>query len=175
MKGLSAMFSNWPQSADAIQTIGASAGGELLDVAKSAARLRTHMLLHTSHEDPVQRLLVALSRGTYIQPHRHNEQWEMIVPLKGTLALLLFSMTGVITEKVEITPNQTTALQISAGTWHTLAPVSENALMLEVKPGPFRPAEFAPWSPSEGNPTASRAAAWLINAKPGERCEYTGP
>jgi cupin fold WbuC family metalloprotein len=90
------MFSNWPQSADAIQTIGASAGGELLDVAKSAARLRTHMLLHTSHEDPVQRLLVALSRGTYIQPHRHNEQWEMIVPLKGPLALLLFSTTGVI-------------------------------------------------------------------------------
>ena len=162
------MFSNWPPSAGAIKSIGADIADGLPDAAKSAPRLRTHVLLHESHEDPVQRLLVGFSRGTYVQPHRHTEQWEMIVPIKGVLALLLFSTTGTITERVEIAPDQTVTLEIPAGIWHTLVPVSESASMLEVKPGPFRPAEFAPWSPPEGSPTAKQAATWLIDAKPGE-------
>ncbi|SDE16477.1 cupin fold metalloprotein, WbuC family [Bradyrhizobium brasilense] len=101
------MFSNWPHTVGPIQLVGGSAGDELLEAATSATRLRTHMLLHESHADRVQRLIISLQRGTYVQPHRHPEQWELIVPLQGTLAVYVFSDAGVITERFEIAPSNT--------------------------------------------------------------------
>ncbi|PDT74100.1 hypothetical protein CO675_26885 [Bradyrhizobium sp. C9] len=163
------MFSNWPQAVGPVQIVRNSAGDELLEGANSATRLRTHMLFHQNHADPVQRLLVGLARGTYVQPHRHREQWELIVPLQGTLAVYLFSEAGTVTEMFEIAPGNTRVMEIPAGIWHTLVPVSECALMFEIKPGPFRPAEFAPWSPSEGTSVAAQATAWLRDAKRGDR------
>ncbi|WP_050426544.1 WbuC family cupin fold metalloprotein [Bradyrhizobium tropiciagri] len=169
------MFGKWPQTVRSIQLVGGSASDELLEAAKSAARLRTHMLLHESHADQVQRLLIGLQRGTYVQPHRHPEQWELIVPLEGTLAVFLFSETGVVLERFEIAAGHTRVMEIPAGLWHTLVPVSERALMFEIKPGPFRPAEFALWSPAEGTSTATRAAAWLQNAEQSHRfCASSG-
>lgn len=41
--------------------------------AKDSDRLRAHHLLHTSHQDKVQRLLIGLIKGSYVEPHYHNK------------------------------------------------------------------------------------------------------
>jgi hypothetical protein len=38
---------------------------------------------------------------------------------------------------------------------------------LEIKPGPYRPNEFAHWAPEEGAPDARRMVEWLSGAKLG--------
>ena len=37
--------------------------------AGQSERLRSHLLLHDSHQDKVQRLLIALVKGSYVDPH----------------------------------------------------------------------------------------------------------
>jgi hypothetical protein len=55
----------------------------LLDTAAASTRKRAHLLLHADHQDQVQRLLIGLEPATYVRPHVHSEQWEMIVLLRG--------------------------------------------------------------------------------------------
>jgi cupin fold WbuC family metalloprotein len=126
-------------------------------------------LLHESRADPIQRLLVAFTPGSYIQPHRHPEQWEMVLPIRGTFALLTFSNAGTITGRAELTATTVPVSQIPAGAWHTFVAVTPQALLLEVKPGPFLLADFLDAFPSETDPSAPRAASWLASAELGDR------
>jgi cupin fold WbuC family metalloprotein len=148
---------------------------QLAAAALKSERKRSHLLLHESHADSVQRLLVFLRQGSYIQPHRHSSQWEMIVPLDGVMGLLLFSDDGAVTRRVEIRPGDTSLLQIPAGVWHTLFSVSDEALLLEIKPGPFRPAEFAGWCPGETEPESQSVVNWIPQARMGERWRSAAP
>jgi cupin fold WbuC family metalloprotein len=114
-------------------------------------------------------LLVAFDQGTYMQPHRHPEQWEMIIPMRGTLALLLFSDDGHVADIIELTAGSVPISQITAGAWHTVVAMTSSALMLEIKPGPFRVAEFLERFPTENSPDVGRAARWLTSAKIGDQ------
>jgi hypothetical protein len=42
-------------------------------------------------------------------------------------------------------------VQIAAGAWHGLFVRDNGTLLFEVKPGPYRPNEFADWAPPEGD------------------------
>jgi cupin fold WbuC family metalloprotein len=61
---------------------------ELVRQAEASERKRSHLLLHAGHDDQVQRLLIALQPGTYVRPHHHSEQWEMLILLSGRAHLL---------------------------------------------------------------------------------------
>ncbi|MCS3765343.1 WbuC family cupin fold metalloprotein [Bradyrhizobium centrosematis] len=161
-------FSDWATIRGSTLSIEHAACEALLNEASSSPRLRAHRLLHESHVDPVQRLIVAFAKGTYIQPHRHPEQWEMIMPMHGAFTLLLFSDNGTVIDRTELTADTTPQVQIAAGELHTLVPITPHALMLEIKPGPFRPAKFLDILPSEGSPEAARAASWLDLAQRGD-------
>ncbi|MGA3311096.1 MAG: WbuC family cupin fold metalloprotein [Xanthobacteraceae bacterium] len=140
----------------------------LLDSAEAAARQRAHLLLHRDHSDPVQRFLIGLQPQTYIRPHRHPAQWEMLVPLAGAARLFIFSPAADITNVTELAPGRTTLVEIPMNHWHTLIAVAERTLLLELKPGPFRPSEFAPWAPEESLPLSSELVRWLAGADIGE-------
>ncbi|EAQ36018.1 hypothetical protein NB311A_11272 [Nitrobacter sp. Nb-311A] len=154
---------------DGFVSVEASTCDRLLSDAGVSPRKRSHLLLHESHADPTQRLLVAFEQSTYIQPHRHPEQWEMIIPMRGVFALLLFSDDGFVADRIELTAGSIPISQITVGAWHTLVALTSSALMLEIKPGPFRVAEFSERFPAENSPEAERAARWLASAKVGDR------
>ncbi len=63
---------------------------QLAQDAAAGARRRSHILLHADHQDQVQRLLIGLEPDSYVRPHIHSLQWEMIVLLRGRLDLLIF-------------------------------------------------------------------------------------
>jgi cupin fold WbuC family metalloprotein len=139
----------------------------LIREAQGSSRLRSHLLLHQDHSDQVQRLLVAFSNGTYIQPHCHPEQWEMIVPLRDELTLLIFSTDGVVLRRQALRHGDVGVAHVPAGAWHTLLTTMPTALMLEAKPGPYRPAQFAPWSPEESHPQSRAYATRLAEIQEG--------
>jgi len=45
---------------------------DLLIKAELSDRKRSHHCLHTEHEDPVQRMCIALKKGIYVRPHFHG-------------------------------------------------------------------------------------------------------
>ncbi|MFL7851936.1 WbuC family cupin fold metalloprotein [Providencia rettgeri] len=108
--------------------------------AKNSPRKRSHYLLHKSHQDKVQRLLIALVSGSYVEPHYHelDHQWEMFFVLEGTLEISIYSSNGIKTNTKIIGDNTPyRAVEIQPNEIHSLRCLSDNALILEIKEGPF--------------------------------------
>jgi cupin fold WbuC family metalloprotein len=143
-----------------IQVVGAEAIAELLGKAETGERKRSHLLLHGGHHDQVQRMTIMLEPGTYVRPHQHSEQWEMLALLRGSCDLLQFDPQGRLIGRVEMTATAPVA-QIPIGTWHGLYVCDKGTMLLEVKPGPYRPNEFADWAPPEGDPAVPSYLASL--------------
>jgi cupin fold WbuC family metalloprotein len=134
-----------------VQVIDAAAIAELLGKAETSERKRSHQLLHGGHHDQVQRMTIMLEPGTYVRPHQHSEQWEMLALLRGSCDLLQFDPRGRLINRVEMSA-ASPVVQIPIGTWHGLYVREKGTMLLEVKPGPYRPNEFADWAPAEGDP-----------------------
>jgi hypothetical protein len=110
--------------------------------AGQSERLRSHLLLHDSHQDKVQRLLIALVKGSYVDPHYHElpHQWEMFIVMQGQVQVCLYGKDGEIINKFVAGENTTiNIVEFSPGDIHSVECLSPRALMMEVKEGPFDP------------------------------------
>lgn len=129
---------------------------DLVRQAALSPRLRQHLNLHSSFADPCQRLLNALWQNSYIAPHRHiaDPKEETLIALRGELGFIAFDDCGTIIGHRRMSAGGcNTAVVVVPGEWHTVIALSENAILLEVKAGPFDPSvakEPAPWAATEG-------------------------
>ena len=134
---------------------------ELVDQAKVSSRLRQHKNIHTSYQEPCQRLFNAIEVGSYIRPHKHasDPRNEMLVAVRGLMAWLSFDDQGAVVDVVRfgseaLGPELTVGVELSANTWHTVVALVPGCVLLEVKAGPFdpsQPKDLAPWAPEEGS------------------------
>ncbi|WP_300502542.1 WbuC family cupin fold metalloprotein [Crocosphaera sp.] len=113
---------------------------ELYSRAEVSPRKRVHYLFHKSHQDKVQRLLIALVKESYVEPHYHElaHQWEMFTVIKGEISINIFDDTGSIKKTFIVNANDPLPLvEFAPGEIHSVECLSEQALLLEVKEGPF--------------------------------------
>ncbi len=92
--------------------------------------------------------------------------------LRGTLCLNIFDAESTVLDKIFLGPENTSGVELPPNTWHTVFPVDENAVFMEVKAGPYTPAtasDFASWAPQEGDPQVAQALAWFEQCKVGQR------
>jgi cupin fold WbuC family metalloprotein len=141
---------------------------QLADAAAASTRRRSHIFLHADHQDQVQRLLIALEPDRSVRPHLHSEQWELIVLLRGRLDLLIFSRAAELTQRLTISA-ASPVVQIPRGTWHAGVALQSQTLVREVKPGPYRPNEFAEWGPQEGDAVSGAFVRWAHGADLGAK------
>ncbi len=143
--------------------------------AKNSPRKRSHYNLHENLDDPVQRLCIALHPGSYLRPHRHPEEykWEMMLALQGQIHLAFFDGDGRLLEKIQLSEQGPVhALEVPPNTWHSLFTVDKQAVIMEIKQGPYVPLgneNFASWAPEEGTAEVSGFLQWCRNSKPGDR------
>jgi cupin fold WbuC family metalloprotein len=140
---------------------------DLFRQAGESPRRRSHLLMHKDHSDPVQRLVIALKDGSYVRPHLHSEQWEMLVLLQGRLDVLFFAAGGRLTERFALTSDGRSVIQIPPGQIHSAAAMQDDTAVMEVKPGPYRSNEFVDWAPPEAAPEAPSFLEWAVRAEPG--------
>jgi len=145
---------------------------EVLRQAADLPRLRHHLIVHESPDDPVQRLFIGLRRGTYVRPHRHPRVGELGVVIRGACDLLSFDDRGTVTGRTSLGPEgEALAFDLQPNEWHTVVVRSEEALFLEAKPGPYDPervSEFARWAPPEGSEAVPAFQQWLGAAAEGD-------
>lgn len=144
---------------------------DMLAKAGEAPRKRSHLVIHESHEDTVQRLFIGLKKGTYVRPHCHPDIGELGIVINGRCDFLAFDDAGVLTRRVELGPDgECLAFDLQPGDWHSLVVQSDEALFLEAKPGPYRPdtiSRFADWAPPEGDEGVPKFLEWMTIAQVG--------
>lgn len=116
---------------------------DLFSQAATSERKRSHLLLHASHQEKVQRLLIAMVQGSYVDPHYHElpHQWELFVVLQGEVRVSLYDKDGQVVSVRDYGPTKTAAImELEPGEIHSVECISGRALLLEVKEGPFDPA-----------------------------------
>jgi len=130
---------------------------KLSSQARSNPRLRVNFNLHSSHEEPSQRLLNAMEPDSYIRPHRHqtDPKNECFIAIRGKLALVTFNDLGEIEQLVRFGFGEdAVGAELPPGVWHTVVCLEPGAIFFETKSGPFNPIakkDMAPWAPEEGS------------------------
>lgn len=146
---------------------------ELVARAQTSPRRRSHFNVHADAADPVQRFFVAAQRDSYFRPHRHAVKSEMALVLRGRFDVLMFDDTGVLNARHSAGPGSSgIGWEVPVLTWHTLLPLEDGSVFLEVKAGPYDAAtasESAPWAPAESDAAAAAFLERLRTLRPGER------
>lgn len=151
----------------------------ILNQAKHSPRKRSHFNFHKELSDPVQRVCIGLLKGTYVRPHYHPQQnkWEMLLAVSGCVGVLIFNDQGFVVQRYELAPQQPLhGIELQPDTWHTVFPVTSEAVILEVKEGPYLPTaaeNFAAWSPEEGSSAAAEFLDWAESARVGDKFQPT--
>jgi len=144
-----------------------AAMAELVSKARSNPRRRMHRNLHSSYDEPCQRLIIAMEPDSYIRPHRHlaDPKPEAFIALVGRLALLTFADDGTIQNVTKLGPDDDAlAVDLPAGTWHAVVSLQTGSVFYETKPGPYNPIQakdMAPWAPDAGSEEATAYLAQL--------------
>lgn len=142
--------------------------------ASESPRLRTHLNVHQSYDEPVQRLFIALEPDSYFRPHQHiaANKWEFFLIIEGVVDLLLFCAQGVVEKRLRLSAQgPCRGLEIPPNVYHCVVPTSEKAIFFEVKQGPYQAMEdkdFAQWAPAEQSEHAQAALQQLKVLKEGE-------
>jgi cupin fold WbuC family metalloprotein len=140
---------------------------DLVSRADSSPRGRQHFNVHSSHDEPCQRLFNAIGMDSYIRPHRHllDPRNELLVAIRGSFAVLAFDDRGGVLGAVRLSAGDgapgsgrpAAGVEIEPDEWHTAIALVPGSILLEVKAGPFSETaakEFAGWAPAEGTPAA---------------------
>jgi len=130
--------------------------GQTLAASRAGSRRRANFNVHPTLEDPVQRMLNVLQPGSYVRPHRHSpDRFELFLRLAGEAAVLLFRENGEPFEGAILGDGTAWAVEAPGGVWHTVLALCPDAVLFELKRGPYRSTgenDFAPWAPLEGTP-----------------------
>lgn len=132
--------------------------------ARALPRRRKNRNFHHEAAHPAQRLLNAVEPDSYVRPHRHRhpDQAETLVALRGAFGLVWFADDGTVAGTAVLgSGGAAIGVDIPPGTYHTLIALEAGSVFFEAKAGPYVAAtdkEFAPWAPAEGT---TAAMAWL--------------
>lgn len=116
---------------------------ELTAQAKTSPRLRMNYDLRNSDKDTSQRMLNAIEPGSVVPIHRHQKSSETVIVLRGRVLEEFYDeLERRCEEAIEISPmGSVCALNIPAGTWHTLRSLESGTVIIEVKDGAFEPTQ----------------------------------
>lgn len=108
-------------------------------LAKESPRLRKNYNFHETLDDPCQRMLNIMLKGTKFEIHRHTNTAESFIILKGKLDLIYFNDKGEETDRFRLDPTLGNyGINIPSGQWHSLE-ILEDSTIFETREGPYIP------------------------------------
>lgn len=128
--------------------------------ARRSPRLRMNYNFHRTTDDPVNRLLNVMHRGSYLPVHRHLEpaRSETSVVMRGSVGVTVYDgQGGVVARRRVSASGPCRGFDIEAGVWHGLVVLEDDTVLFEVKQGPYAPIaaeNVAPWTPDADDEAA---------------------
>lgn len=128
--------------------------------ARLSPRLRKNHNFHHSEDEPVNRLINVMHRGTYLPIHRHSrpDRSESCIVLRGRVGVTFYDDEGNLTDSRLVGPScDCVGYDIDAGVWHGLVVLEDDTVLFEVKQGPYAPISaenIASWSPAVDDTSA---------------------
>lgn len=132
---------------------------ELKRAAAAAPLKRARLCLHQGHSDPIQEMVIATGRESYVRPHRHQNKTVSYHIIEGELQLIFFDDQGSVSRRLHMGSRETGQVfifRLSSSPWYSLVPLSDFVIIHETITGPFTNTEFAPWAPDGSEPNAVR-------------------
>ena len=65
-------------------------------------------------------------------------------------------------------------VQIPTGAWHGFVVLERDTAVMEIKPAPYRPNEFAHWAAPEGDANVPDFLEWMSSASVGDAWSISG-
>jgi cupin fold WbuC family metalloprotein len=132
--------------------------------ARQSARRRSRICAHKSNDDPLHEMLIAISAGSYIHPHRHVSKSESFHIIEGEVDVVVFDEAGKIVDVIElgaVGSGRRFYYRLSDSAFHTLLIGTDLLVMHEVTNGPFAKDQtiLAPFAPTEDQ--AQKAQAYI--------------
>jgi cupin fold WbuC family metalloprotein len=128
---------------------------------RESPRRRIMLPIHRSPDERVQRLLNFVQQGSYARPHFHPapQAIEHLAVIRGVLGFVVFDEHGVVLSRHRLEAGNPSScmVDIEQGVWHTIVPLADDTVVLEIKCGPYDAKSdkvFAPWAPEENSPEA---------------------
>jgi cupin fold WbuC family metalloprotein len=151
-----------------VQLITTALLGQTIDRATRSPRLRMNHNFHAQADASLHRFLNAMLKGTYVTPHRHASppRAEATLVLAGRVAFFIFDEQGRIADCHRLGENGLFGVDVEPGIWHSMAVLSESAVIYEAKPGPYAPTtneDLAHFSPREQDAGAPAYLAMLLS------------
>jgi cupin fold WbuC family metalloprotein len=120
---------------------------------------RVRTCIHKTNEDRMHEMFIAFTGSNYVRPSLHLGKDESLHLLEGSADYFFFGPTGSVTDVVPLGPYASEHpfyCRIPASAEHALLIRSEDIVIHETTPGPFRREDtvFSGWSPDESDPAA---------------------
>ena len=139
-------------AADEIVRLDRHAIDFIRDSALRNRRGRARICVHKDSGNNLHEMLIGISCGSYVRPHRHQGKIESFHLVEGSADIVILSEQGGIDDVIELGPNANFYYRLDSPRYHTLLINSPVLLIHETTNGPFDPTQtdWAGFSPAEG-------------------------
>lgn len=121
--------------------------------AASSPRGRARICVHLDPLDQLHEMLIALSRGGYVRPHKHRGREESFHAVDGEADVVIFDDNGGVDNVIHMgtSDEHTRIYRLNKPRFHTVLVRSACFIVHEVTRGPFdsNTTVFPPWAPPE--------------------------
>jgi len=116
----------------------------------------TRLCLHKDIRDSLHEMVIVHCKDKYIRPHKHERKPESLHVIEGSFFLIIFDDNGRVIDKILMDRGSSKGnllCRLEKSIWHTLIPLSDFIVFLEVTKGPFDKKDniFASWAPKESD------------------------
>lgn len=121
---------------------------------KFSKRKRVRICMHKNEKSKLHEMIIILSKGTYIRPHKHLNKAESLHVIEGSADVIFFDDYGKKIKKISLDSRKKKLnfyYRISNSVFHTFKLKSKYFIFHEATEGPFQRNKtiYAKWSPSE--------------------------
>ena len=147
-------------------------GNDMIEEIKSEAlkssRHMARLLMHLSHEDKIQEMLIAMGRDCIVTPNSAFGKSESLQVIEGRLLLVIFNSEGNVVKEEEMAPvgnNCSSLYRLNSTPWHTMIPLTEMVVVHETLQGPFESSsdQIPSWIPTENSGMKKFIQQILVN------------
>jgi cupin fold WbuC family metalloprotein len=133
----------------------------LVEAARLAPQRRARLILHSTREDSLHEMIIALPPDSCDHPHINFKSGKSFLALSGQFAVICFSDDGSDITPVVLSADDRLAgakiVRLRKPAWHTIIPLAGDTVFLETIIGPFEGNQFATWFPDADQPREREA------------------